>query len=190
MIEIYTDGSSAKIGSGYGTVVMLDSPYIISEYLIIPNSVKSIEYPSNFNAAGEYILTVAVKYPPLRYVVIPNSITQINDSMFNSCGTLLSIKIPNTVTSIGHDAFNYCRSLQDIKIPDAVTTIGQNAFANTGLKNVVFKNTTGWKVSASQDMSNPIVLNSADLEKPDTLMTYLTKTSSDGGYCDYYWKRS
>ena len=32
MIEIYTDGSSAKIGSGYGTVVMLDSPYIISEY--------------------------------------------------------------------------------------------------------------------------------------------------------------
>lgn len=32
MIEIYTDGSAAKLGSGYAAVIMLDEPYIISEY--------------------------------------------------------------------------------------------------------------------------------------------------------------
>ncbi len=60
-------------------------------------------------------------------MIIPNSITSINDAVFNGCEALSSVTIPNTVTSIGSEAFNRT-ALTSITIPGSVTSIGDNAF--------------------------------------------------------------
>ncbi len=37
-----------------------------------------------------------------------DGITSINQSEFQGCINLISVKIPNSVTSIGSDAFEFC----------------------------------------------------------------------------------
>ena len=60
---------------------------------------------------------------------IPDSVTEIGNSAFDSCYSLTSVTIPDSVTSIGDYAFRYCDSLTSVNIPDSVTSIGDYAFA-------------------------------------------------------------
>ena len=61
-------------------------------------------------------------------LVIPNSVTSIDNYAFYGCKGLTSITIPNSVTSIGSAAFYGCKGLASITIPDSVTSIGSSAF--------------------------------------------------------------
>ena len=61
-------------------------------------------------------------------IIIPDSITSIDDYAFGCCYNLTSVHIPNTVTSIGAEAFMYCNKLTSIVIPKSVTSIGNKAF--------------------------------------------------------------
>ena len=65
------------------------------------------------------------------YIVIPKihndlPVTQIGS--FENNNELIGIIIPNTITHINNDAFSNCTSLTDIVIPDSVTSIGKAAF--------------------------------------------------------------
>ena len=62
-------------------------------------------------------------------VVIPKSVSSINDFAFYGCETLETVKIPETVTSIGAHAFYGCECLRKIEIPESVTLIGGGAFS-------------------------------------------------------------
>ena len=61
-------------------------------------------------------------------VVIPDSVTSINECAFYNCNSLISVTIGNNVTSINYDAFSYCTNLTSITIPDSVTNISNHAF--------------------------------------------------------------
>lgn len=110
-----------------------------SGYLEIPATVKS----------GSRTLDV-VKIGKLAYsschnlisIIIPNSISSIEEGAFRNCGKLTSINIPNSVTNIGEEAFYSCESLKSFSIPSSVTTIGEDAFLGCEFKNLVIEDRT------------------------------------------------
>ena len=66
----------------------------------------------------------------LRSVVIPDSVTIIDNNAFNQCYRLQTVTINNSslLTRIGNTAFNGCSQLTSINIPSTITTIGLSAF--------------------------------------------------------------
>ncbi len=141
-------------------------------------------------------------------LVIPNTITVINQYAFFGCKGLTSITIPSSVTSIGYSAFNgctrltsvtfaensqltsiasyafeNCTSLTEITIPSSVTSIVQYAFsACTNLISVTFENTSGWYYASTASATSG---TSIDVSTPSTNATNLKST-----YTQYYWKRN
>ena len=73
----------------------------------------------------------------LTNIIIPNSVTEIDDFAFEDCTGLTSIVIPNSVTDIWESAFQGCTGLTSIVIPNSVTEIGSWAFRGcSGLTDV------------------------------------------------------
>ena len=62
-------------------------------------------------------------------IILPTTITAIDDSAFYGCTNLLSVGyIPDNVTYIGDNVFYACRELKSINIPKKVEYIGACAF--------------------------------------------------------------
>ena len=75
------------------------------------------------------------------YSGIPNSVTSIEEYMFDGCTGLTSITIPTSVTSIGRNAFHGCTGLTSITMPNSVTNIGIFAFKDcTSLTSITIPN--------------------------------------------------
>lgn len=70
-------------------------------------------------------------------------VISIGKNAFKGCtGLTGELVIPDSVTSIDHSVFLRCSSLTDIVIPDSVTSIGQMAFYMcSGLTNVYYTGT-------------------------------------------------
>ena len=65
-------------------------------------------------------------------LVIPNSVTTIDDYAFYKCTNLNgSLTLSNSLKTIGTSAFYWCAELKgNLTLPDSVTTIGDNAFCD------------------------------------------------------------
>lgn len=118
--------------------------------ITFPASLKTIDYPilNGSAIANIYVnenstryksvdgilfnkdLSTLICYPPARSgsYVIPDSVTRIDGSAFESCETLEEITIPATVTSIGSYAFWGCTGLSSIEIPQGVTLLNDRTF--------------------------------------------------------------
>ena len=73
----------------------------------------------------------------LTSVTIPSSVTSIGRSAFDGCSALTSVTIPSSVTSIGEGAVSGCSGLTSVTIPSSVTSIGRSAFSScSGLTSV------------------------------------------------------
>lgn len=68
----------------------------------------------------------------LREITLPHGITEIRESTFNGCGSIMTIDIPEGVTRIAARAFFDCDSLYEVTVPRTVTEIGSSAFRNCG----------------------------------------------------------
>ncbi|MBD7913187.1 MULTISPECIES: leucine-rich repeat domain-containing protein [Clostridium] len=61
-------------------------------------------------------------------VIIPDSVTNIEEEAFCECAVLRNVVIGNNVTNIGVNAFSDCINLKSLVIPDSVSKIGDFAF--------------------------------------------------------------
>ena len=78
-------------------------------------------------------------------MVIPESITSINDYAFYGCTNLTSITIPDSVASIGTEAFCGCTSLISMAIGNSVTLIDYGAFKNcTSIASIALPDSVTW----------------------------------------------
>lgn len=100
----------------------------------LPNS-SGKEYLPTENTIGERMFTSR----GLQTILLPKSVTSIDDRAFSSCHSLNKVVIyENSVKTIGMAAFEYCSSLADIVLPEGVTTIARSAFRNcSALKSIV-----------------------------------------------------
>ena len=95
-------------------------------------------------------------------VILPNSVTRIQENAFAFCKSLKKVLIPSSVTSIGASAFAHCTSMFSIDIPESVTIIGDNAFENcTALKRITIPNSVTYIGKAA--FYNCNILNSISL---------------------------
>lgn len=96
------------------------------EYYLRSSSGK--EYLPTENTIGERMFTSR----GLQTILLPKSVTSIDDNAFFSCHSLNKVVIyDNSVKTIGMAAFEYCSSLADIILPEGVTTIARSAFYNS-----------------------------------------------------------
>ncbi len=73
---------------------------------------------------------------------IPDEVTSIGYSAFETCTELKSITIPDSVTSIGYAAFDNCIGLTSIYIPDGIYIV-QCAIPSTAAKITYIVNSDG-----------------------------------------------
>lgn len=96
------------------------------EYYLRSSSGK--EYLPTENTIGERMFTSR----GLQTILLPKSVTSIDDNAFFSCHSLNKVVIyDNSVKTIGMAAFEYCSSLADIILPEGVTTIARSAFIDS-----------------------------------------------------------
>lgn len=63
-------------------------------------------------------------------LTIPDTVSAINDRVFQGCGSISSLTISSNVSSIGQYAFSYCNNLIAVEIHDGVDIVDEYAFSN------------------------------------------------------------
>lgn len=70
---------------------------------------------------------------PTGDVIVPDGVTNLDQSIFYSNQTITSVKLPSSCTSFGGACFNNCSKLKAVNIPDGVATIPSSCFLRTGV---------------------------------------------------------
>ena len=89
---------------------------------------SSLPVIDNLRYADTYLVEAVDK--SLSRYKIKDGTRWIGNSAFSDCHHLTSIVIPNSVTSIEQGAFSSCRSLTSVTIPPSVTSIQIHAFSS------------------------------------------------------------
>lgn len=111
----------------------------------------------------------------LTSIVLPNSITTINDSCFCN-SSLQSIKLSSNLNYLGKNVFAYCENLTSIYLPESLSTIVGNGSNSSSSNNSIFK-------GCSSDM---IIYCGIDF-KPTSWKTYWNSYASTSGLLEVKW---
>lgn len=94
----------------------------------------SLDYGSN---PCTNLSVLYFKGAEVNHILIPESITEINDYAFSGVTSLSSVSFLGECYGIGEEAFSNCRSLESIQLPDRIQSIGENSFSFcTGLLSI------------------------------------------------------
>lgn len=119
-----TKTASVKSADDYSLVGKVVIPETINHN---GNSYKVVEI-----ASGAFSNTYSITS-----VVIPNSVTRIEDYAFDNCYGLENITIPEAVKNIEHRTFMNCSKLTEINLPSSLESIDYEAFWGCkSLKNI------------------------------------------------------
>lgn len=91
----------------------------------IGKSDTSFSIPSGVESIGSY----AFYYSNLESIIIPSSVTTIENTAFGNCKNMTKIDIPNSVTKIGMMAFDNCSKLSTVNLSDNVSEIEMMTFS-------------------------------------------------------------
>ena len=164
LVITYTDGTSDNLGSIGGDVTdytsMLtftaldDGTLSVSVKSDYQNRVEKIVIPSTYD--GRKVTVIAekafYKCKYLKYVTIPNTVTQIGsraflgtdltylnmgdgvtsigENAFWGCSSLRTFDLSKSLKSIGNGAFEGCHSIESIVLPDGFESLGRFAFCS------------------------------------------------------------
>lgn len=94
-------------------------------------------------------------------IIIPDTVTQINESAFAYCRNLRNVTLSNNLTVLSETAFLNCSSLNSIAIPVGITTLEEQVFFNcSSLSSVTLPNEiTEFKRNAFYGCSNLASIN-------------------------------
>ena len=111
-----------------------------SSEVIVPDGVTKLQY-STFSECRQLLTRVVLpngllsipesllnNCTNLKEVVIPESVTTIENHAFFGCASLEKINLPAGLTEISNSLLGGCTALSEITIPDGVTAIGDSAF--------------------------------------------------------------
>lgn len=93
--------------------------------------VPELVLPSTLTTINDYAFAF---YLNVKDVQIPYGVTTIGNNAFSDCHKIENVVLPGTVKKIGDAAFSVCDSLNSITIPASVTEIGKNlAYSYSGV---------------------------------------------------------
>ncbi|MGC9940603.1 MAG: leucine-rich repeat domain-containing protein [Verrucomicrobiota bacterium] len=108
----------------------------IGDYAFYYSELSGVIIPDSVTNIEQAAFENCVK---LASVIIPGSVQSIGAYVFNECSSLTNVTISSGVASIGFDAFGFCTALPVVTIPASVTTIGDYAFQDcNALTNAYF----------------------------------------------------
>lgn len=163
-------------------VTLPDSVTSIGDHAFFKCSkLVTVNIPEGVTVIGDWVFSDCSS---LTAITIPDGVKSIGVGAFFGCEKLSGVKLPDSLSVIGYSAFGGCRSIGRLQIPRGVTEIGAYAFSGcTGLTNVYFKNTHGWKYASVASSDGNGILPE-DIANPTTAASCLRNK-----YSAYYWKR-
>ena len=100
--------------------------------------VTDLIIPSSITSINNYVFCGGSN---INSINIPSSVEYIGDGAFYRCTNLSSIEIPNSVKFIGKEAFMLCENLISVEMPDSLTSINDECFYYCGnLKAITLPN--------------------------------------------------
>ena len=148
---------SVTIGSGVGTF-SLTAFSVCKSLTAFDVNANNQTYASEDGVLFNKTKTTLLRFPQSKAdtdYIVPNSVTIIEESAFESCTKVTKVTIPNSVTNMKQKAFYLCKSLISANIGNGITTIKENTFNGcSGLLSVSIPNSvTRIKSSAFSDCS-------------------------------------
>ena len=111
---IISDGLNIKKGVIYSLGTCTDTD------IIVPMSSNEITVV----AVGEQ----AFEYESIISIVLPDTITTIEEKAFYQCSNLETVHLGSSITTIEKRAFSKCSSLKSISLPNTLTKLGASSF--------------------------------------------------------------
>lgn len=110
-----------------------------SIFASVENDITSVSFESDKNVDLNGVFGCATN---VKYIDLPNQLTEIEDCEFWLCAALEEIEIPASVVTIGKYAFQDNTSLKEVRFAGNVETIASHAFDGCStLNTIVFPDT-------------------------------------------------